>query len=751
MSKVLITRSKLDDLATTIAAKSGATLPLTIAQMDAAVDGIVVGGGTDTSHDTVDAPHLLDGYTAHDSTGAAITGTYVPPTFSTQSKTATPTEQQQTITPDSGYDGLSSVSVGAISSTYVGSGIDQRDSTDLTASGATVTVPAGYYAEQASKAVASGSAGTPTATKGTVSNHSVSVTPSVTNTTGYITGGTKTGTAVTVSASELVSGTLSITSSGTKDVTNYASASVAAGGATASATKGTVSNHSVTVTPSVTRTAGYVTAGSSNGTAVTVSASELVSGTYTVDSSGTKDVANYASASVPSGSATASATKSSVSSHSVSVTPSVTRTAGWVSAGTASGTAVTVSASELVSGSETKTANGTYDVTNLAELVVNVSGGGGDTYTRTVIVPQQTVTVSSSTYTADNITMNSTLVVGDYYIVTLDGTEYLSTCGANWDGETYVGDSALLWYDGSGSVSNYTCPFAFERISWNTGGSLYATSGSHTVKVEHLEFVDGPLNLITKSITANGTYSASSDSADGYSQVTVNVSGGGGTYQAKTNISPTTSSQTITPDSGYDALSSVQINAMPSGTAGTPSATKGTVSNHSVSVTPSVTNTTGYITGGTKSGTAVTVSASELVSGNKSITANGNNIDVTDYATVSVNVSGGSSKNVQVAQSTSRATSSTYTSVCSLTCSTAGTYDVYWNCFRSTTGGTSGSQLYIGGNAYGSANTSFTNHAQTNHLTGVSLSKNQTVAVYARSRGSNYYAYCGQLTIVQTA
>ena len=150
-------------------------------------------------------------------------------------------------------------------------GIVSRDSTDLTASGATVTVPAGMYAAQASKAVASGTAGTPSATKGTVSNHAVSVTPSVTNAAGYIAGGTLTGTAVSVSASELVSGTLSITSSGTADVTNYASASVAAGGATASATKGSVSNHSVTVTPSVTRTAGYVTAGTSSGTAVTVS------------------------------------------------------------------------------------------------------------------------------------------------------------------------------------------------------------------------------------------------------------------------------------------------------------------------------------------------------------------------------------------------------------------------------------------------------------------------------------------------
>lgn len=34
--------------------------------------------------------------------------------------------------------------------------------------------------------------------------------------------------------------------------------------------------------------------------------------------------------------------------------------------------------------------------------------------------------------------------------------------------------------------------------------------------------------LITRSITENGAYNASSDNADGYSQVTVNVSGGGG-------------------------------------------------------------------------------------------------------------------------------------------------------------------------------------------------------------------------------
>ena len=75
-------------------------------------------------------------------------------TINNQDKTVNPTESQQTITYDTGYTGLGEVTVTAVSSSYIGSSISQRDSTDLTASGATITAPAGYYGTAASKSVA---------------------------------------------------------------------------------------------------------------------------------------------------------------------------------------------------------------------------------------------------------------------------------------------------------------------------------------------------------------------------------------------------------------------------------------------------------------------------------------------------------------------------------------------------------------------------------------------------------------------
>lgn len=208
------------------------------------VTGYIQGGTRTGTAVTVSASQLVSGtknitangnnidVTNYEKVNVAVPGGGGGGTYETVSTSVTPSESTQsvTLTASSGYDaiGTATVTVSAISSTYIGSGVTTMTTSDLAVSGATVTAPAGYYSSAASKSVASGTAGTPTATKGTVTNHSVTVTPKVTNTTGYISGGTKTGTAVTVTASELVSGNLTLTAvSG--DCTNYATVSVTEG------------------------------------------------------------------------------------------------------------------------------------------------------------------------------------------------------------------------------------------------------------------------------------------------------------------------------------------------------------------------------------------------------------------------------------------------------------------------------------------------------------------------------------------
>lgn len=152
-------------------------------------------------------------------------------TVTLQDKTnIAPTESSQTITPDTGYDGLSSVQINAVSSTYVGSGITRRDSTSLSASGATVSVPSGYYASNASKSVGNGSVTAPSTISGssaTVSTgtntltltKTVSVTPNVT-TAGYISSGTAGNSSISLTASVTTKGAATITPSSYQQIIN---------------------------------------------------------------------------------------------------------------------------------------------------------------------------------------------------------------------------------------------------------------------------------------------------------------------------------------------------------------------------------------------------------------------------------------------------------------------------------------------------------------------------------------------------
>ena len=109
---------------------------------------------------------------------------------------------------------------GYANGTKVTGSIATKTASNLSASGDTVTVPAGYYATQATKAVASGSATAPASISGSSASvstgtntitlsKSISVTPSVT--AGYVSSGTAGNSSVSLTASVTTKAAATIT------------------------------------------------------------------------------------------------------------------------------------------------------------------------------------------------------------------------------------------------------------------------------------------------------------------------------------------------------------------------------------------------------------------------------------------------------------------------------------------------------------------------------------------------------------
>lgn len=179
-------------------------------------------------------------------------------------------------------------------------------------------------------------------------------------------------------------------------------------------------------------------------------------------------------------------------------------------------------------------ASGKYFYLATGEKVEGTASGGdepsGPTYE--TIVPLQTIncTVGLSNGAYGGYISNYTEYTseGQKYRVIFDGTEYTPLTAAYYGGTTnylYIGDVNV----GASSSATLTYPFEVMLYGGQTFYLGVKGSGSHTLQVDKITSEGGgggSATLITKNITANGTYDAEDDDADGYSEVTVNVAGG---------------------------------------------------------------------------------------------------------------------------------------------------------------------------------------------------------------------------------
>ena len=277
----------------------------------------------------------------------------------------------------------------------------------------------------------------------------------------------------------------------------------------------------------------------------------------------------------------------STQNHTASLTASVTASEGYVLDQTKTSSPVTVRASELVSGSKTIQENSTVDVTDYAEVVVDVPPNNQNK-TVNPSTSQQIVTADTG-YTG----------LGEVVVTAMPaGTAGTPTVVIN-----------------SGDHSAQFTPQVTNATGYITGGTKTGSS----VTVTAADLTSG-----RRTITQNGLVDVTN-----FEEALVNVEGGDVINNQNKTVSPTTSTQTVTADTGYTGLGTVTVNAMPTGTEGTPVADVETdATTQNIIVTPKTTNTAGYISGGLRVGEPVTINPGVT-------TFNGQTGDVTYTAPVS--------------------------------------------------------------------------------------------------------------------